>query len=72
MPLLIVIVVLVVMLPIWLVRRKSSGKRSKGASALGWAVLFLGSGRMPPPPPQSQIEEKMRSNKNREVSNKND
>ena len=32
-------------------------KRSSGVGAVGWAMLFLTSGRMPPPPPASQIEE---------------
>jgi len=31
--------------------------RSSGVGAVGWAMLFLTSGRMPPPPPASQIEE---------------
>jgi hypothetical protein len=31
--------------------------RSAGVGAVGWAMLFLTSGRMPPPPPASQIED---------------
>jgi hypothetical protein len=31
--------------------------RSSGVGAASWAMLFLSSGRMPPPPPASQIEE---------------
>lgn len=37
--------------------RPSHRKRSKGIGAFGWALLFLSSGRMPPPPPESQIEQ---------------
>jgi hypothetical protein len=36
---------------------RSAKQRSSGVGALGWALLFLTSGRMPPPPPASQIEE---------------
>lgn len=36
---------------------RSAKKRSSGVGAMGWALLFLTSGRMPPPPPASQIEE---------------
>ncbi|HEX2585211.1 MAG TPA: hypothetical protein VHL14_08765 [Steroidobacteraceae bacterium] len=70
MAVVITIVVLLAVLFIWLVKHKPSAKRSKGGSALGWAILFLSSGRMPPPPPESQIEEEMQSKKNREASDK--
>ena len=36
--------------------------------AVGWALLFLTSGRMPPPPPASQIEEDLAGKKDREAS----
>jgi hypothetical protein len=32
-------------------------RSSSGVGAVGWAMFFLTSGRMPPPPPASQIEE---------------
>ena len=40
-------------------------KRSRIASNFGWALLFLTSGRMPPPPPQSQIEQDIKARNNR-------
>ena len=40
---------------------RSNKKRSKGIGAFGWALLFLSSGRMPPPPPESQIEQDLRA-----------
>jgi hypothetical protein len=41
-------------------------KRSQpGVSAVGWALLFLTSGRMPPPPPETQIELETQSRKDR-------
>lgn len=44
-------------------------KRStRGISAVGWALLFLTSGRMPPPPPASQIEVDLAGKKDREAS----
>jgi hypothetical protein len=39
---------------------RSAKHRSSGVGAVGWAMLFLTSGRMPPPPPASQIEESTR------------
>lgn len=46
-------------------RKHRHKKHSKGASAFGWALLFLTSGRMPPPPPQSQIEQDLQARNNR-------
>jgi hypothetical protein len=43
-------------------------RRSKGISAFGWALLFLSSGRMPPPPPESQIEQDLSARNNRSQS----
>jgi len=43
-------------------------RRRSGVSALGWALLFLTSGRMPPPPPASQIELDISGKKDREGS----
>jgi hypothetical protein len=46
-----------------------AAKRSgQSAGAVGWALLFLTSGRMPPPPPASQIELDLHSEKDRESS----
>ena len=39
-----------------------------GAGAVGWALLFLTSGRMPPPPPESQIEAEFNGEKDRSSS----
>ena len=39
---------------------RSAKRGSSGFGASGWALLFLTSGRMPPPPPASQIEEVLR------------
>lgn len=46
-------------------RRPHRGKRSKRVSNIGWMLLFLTSGRMPPPPPESQIEQDLRARNNR-------
>lgn len=43
-------------------------KKPTGAGAVGWALLFLGFGRMPPPPPASQIELEVASKKDRLAS----
>ena len=43
-------------------------RRPAGVGAIGWALLFLTSGRMPPPPPASQIEVDMAGKKDREGS----
>jgi hypothetical protein len=43
-------------------------KKSTGAGAVGWALLFLAFGRMPPPPPASQIELEVASKKDRLAS----
>ena len=59
-----------VFLVIWgAARALRSAKRSRpSVSAAGWALLFLSSGRMPPPPPASQIELDISSKKDRESS----
>jgi hypothetical protein len=53
-----------------LARRRTHGrkKNSKGVSTIGWALLFLTSGRMPPPPPESQIEQDLNARDNRNQS----
>jgi hypothetical protein len=60
----------VVWLVVWsLARAMRSAKRSSPrVSAAGWALLFLSSGRMPPPPPASQIELDVASKKDRHGS----
>jgi hypothetical protein len=41
----------------WTALKRLMAKRVRAASgAAGWALLFLSSGRVPPPPPDSQIE----------------
>ena len=61
--------VVIVGLPFVARKRKHRHKKhSKGASAFGWALLFLTSGRMPPPPPESQIEQDLRARNNRSES----
>lgn len=49
-------------------RKHCRKKSSKGVSTIGWALLFLTSGRMPPPPPASQIEQDLKSRDNRNES----
>lgn len=47
---------------------RSVKRRPAGVGTIGWALLFLTSGRMPPPPPASQIEVDMAGKKDREGS----
>ena len=47
---------------------RSARRTPAGISAIGWALLFLTSGRMPPPPPASQIEVDLAGKKDREAS----
>jgi hypothetical protein len=49
---------------IWGSRRAARKPRS-WASGAGWALLFFTSGRMPPPPPASQIEAELNGEKDR-------
>jgi hypothetical protein len=44
--------------------RRNASRPSWVASA-GWVLLFLTSGRMPPPPPASQIEVELNGEKDR-------
>ena len=55
---------------VWLGSRamRSAKRGVPGAGGLGWALLFLSSGRMPPPPPASQIEQEMNTRKDRLAS----
>jgi hypothetical protein len=50
--------------------RSRGGKAQRKKPSVGgfaWALMFLSSGRMPPPPPQSQIEQEAGERKNREI-----
>jgi hypothetical protein len=47
---------------------RTAKRSSTGVGAVGWALLFLTSGRMPPPPPASQIEVDIAGKKAREAS----
>ncbi len=47
---------------------KGRGRKKRGlggGSHFGWALLFLASGRMPPPPPETQIEAEINTEKDR-------
>ena len=50
--------------------RRAREGRSGGGSHLGWALLFLTSGRMPPPPPETQIEAEANTKKDRNASDR--
>ena len=62
--------ILVAWAVLYVVSRSMSRARtgSKGLSSGGWALLFLFSGRMPPPPPETQIELERQTEKDREAS----
>jgi hypothetical protein len=45
--------------------RRAARKPKSRASDAGWAFIFLTSGRMPPPPPASQIEAELNGEKDR-------
>jgi hypothetical protein len=45
--------------------RRARVSRSVSGSHFGWALLFLTSGRMPPPPPETQIEAEANTEKDR-------
>jgi hypothetical protein len=55
---------------LWLMARasRSKARRPPWVGATGWAMLFLTSGRMPPPPPASQIEVDLSGEKDRNSS----
>ena len=68
-----VVVLIVTVLVLLLIRAggyalRSAKRSSAGIGAIGWALLFLTSGRMPPPPPASQIEVDLAGKKDREDS----
>ena len=44
---------------------RSAAKRPGWVANAGWALLFFTSGRMPPPPPASQIEVDLNGEKDR-------
>jgi hypothetical protein len=68
LPIAIGIVVTVGLLFAAYMRKDRHKTHSKGASAFGWMLLFLTSGRMPPPPPESQIEQDLQARNNRSES----
>ena len=41
--------------------------RPPSLGSVGWALLFFASGRMPPPPPKTHIEQEASERKNREI-----
>ena len=52
---------------VWFGRRGSTRNGKKpSVGGFAWALLFLTGGRMPQPPPQSQIEQEAGERKNRE------
>ena len=59
-----------VLVVFWIAARslRVARRGSSGAGAVGWALLFLSSGRMPPPPPASQIEVDISGKRARESS----
>ncbi|MGC1458616.1 MAG: hypothetical protein WA825_10090 [Steroidobacteraceae bacterium] len=65
-----ILFVMVVALAVYVMgsARRVAKSRSAGASNLGWALLFLTSGRMPPPPPEAQIEAELNGEKDRAAS----
>jgi hypothetical protein len=48
--------------------RRAKGRPSVGGSHFGWALLFLASGRIPPPPPETQIEAELNTEKDRSAA----
>jgi hypothetical protein len=60
--------VTVVLLAIYVKHGRAARRSGSGGSHLGWALLFLTSGRMPPPPPEAQIEAELNGEKDRAAS----
>ena len=59
----------VVALLAYVVRRTRKARhRPSWVGNAGWALLFLTSGRMPPPPPETQIEVDLNGEKDRNAS----
>jgi len=50
------------------VQRDLTVRYTQAVMGFAWALMFLSSGRMPPPPPQSQIEQEAGERKNRETA----
>lgn len=70
-PIILGIVFLVVMsLAIYVMgsARRARQRRSHGGSHFGWALLFLTSGRIPPPPLETQIEAEVNTEKDRNAA----
>jgi hypothetical protein len=65
--LVVVLICAAVMAFLWLMAKVSRSQkwRSSGIANAGWVLLFLTSGRMPPPPPASQIEAELNGEKDR-------
>ena len=64
------LVLLVLAVAVVALARSRAGKPQRKKPSVGgfaWALMFLSSGRMPPPPPQSQIEQEAGETKNREI-----
>jgi hypothetical protein len=52
--------------------RRARRRGSAGGRNFGWALLFLASGRMPPPPLETQIEAEANTEKDRNAATKRD
>jgi hypothetical protein len=65
-----ILFVLVVLLGTYVMggAKRARERRSHSGSHLGWALLFLTSGRMPPPPLETQIEAEANTEKDRGAS----
>lgn len=58
----------VILLAMLLRASRRATRQSSRMGGIGWALLFLTSGRMPPPPPESQIEAELNGEKDRNAS----
>lgn len=65
-----VLLLAVLLLSVYIVgsARRARERKSGGGNPLGWALLFLTSGRMPPPPPETQIEAEANTEKDRSAA----
>ncbi len=66
----VVIGAVLVLTALWFGSRamRAARRSPPGVGIVGWAFLFLMSGRMPPPPPASQIEVDLAGKKDRNAS----
>jgi hypothetical protein len=60
-----VLFLVAIFLAIYIKRGAKKKRGPAGGSHFGWALLFLASGRMPPPPPETQIEAEANTEKDR-------